>query len=809
MVLMVLGFVAGAWLLQQQSALPTILNLLQLWCGAVLLATAIQLVRQRFYTTPIIKQLSLAPVLSTLISVLFASALGFTWAAAIASHRLSDALPNNWEQKNITLVGVVASLPEKTERGQRFLFNVEQVLTPNAHVPSHLSLNIYQPYTSTQSATTIQPPQVQVGERWQWTVRLKRPHGTVNPHGFDFEAWALAENVRAMGAVRLKSDTKRVSEKVIHPKYWVDYMRASIASRIDQALIEKPYSGVIRALVIGEDSQISQTDWDVYLRTGTNHLMSISGLHITMLSGLMFAVVFWVWRRIPILLMRLPAKKAAAIGGMVTAMVYAAMAGFSIPTQRTLYMLMTVTVMLLWNRPIAISRMLVIALFVVVLLDPWAVNAAGFWLSFGAVAVIAYATGARIGQLHWLTAAVKAQWAVTLGLLPCLVAMFGQFSLISPIANAFAIPVISFAVVPLAILGSLLPIDIALSLSHGVLSITMLVLDWLAALPFATWQQSAPSVGVLLLAIVGVLWLLLPSGVPLRWLGAICLLPMFIGRLDPIAMGEARVTVLDVGQGLSVVVQTARHTLLYDAGARFNAQSDAGGRIVVPFLRAEGIHQLTGVVVSHDDLDHSGGMASVATHLPIGWMLSSLHSDAQLFQLPPFDNWSKQRSVQCVAGQHWEWDAVQFEVLYPSKDRLQDEFLKDNDKSCVIKMTTEYGSLLLSGDIERSSEWQLLEFQADDLASDVLIVPHHGSKTSSTQGFVEAVSPKYVVMTNGYLNRFGHPKPVVQQRYQEAGANVYRSDYDGAVQFVFQAEKPLVPIAWRKANPKYWHDRYP
>jgi competence protein ComEC len=215
-----------------------------------------------------------------------------------------------------------------------------------------------------------------------------------------------------------------------------------------------------------------------------------------MLSGLMFAVVYWVWRRIPKFLMRLPAKKAAAIGGMVTAMVYAAMAGFSIPTQRTLYMLMTVTVMLLWNRPIAISRMLVIALFVVVLLDPWAVNAAGFWLSFGAVAVIAYATGARIGQLHWLTSAVKAQWAVTLGLLPCLVAMFGQFSLISPIANAFAIPVISFAVVPLAILGSLLPIDIALSLSHGVLSITMLVLDWLAALPFATWQQSAPSVGV-------------------------------------------------------------------------------------------------------------------------------------------------------------------------------------------------------------------------------------------------------------------------------------------------------------------------
>jgi competence protein ComEC len=808
MVLIALGFVAGAWLLQQQSSLPSIPNLLQLWCVAVLLAIATQLLRQRFHQTFLIKQLSLAPMLSALMSVLFASAIGFTWAATIASHRLSDALPSEWEQKNITVVGVIASLPEQTERGQRFLFDVEQVLTPDAHVPSHISLNIYQPYTSTQSTTAIQPPQVRVGERWQWTVRLKRPHGTINPHGFDFEGWALAENIRAMGAVRLKSDAKRLSDRVHHPTYWVDYMRASIASRIDRILIAQPYAGVIRALVIGEDSQISQTDWDVYLRTGTNHLMSISGLHITMLSGLVFAVAFWVWRRIPILLMRLPAKKAAAIGGMLTAIVYAAMAGFSIPTQRTLYMLMTVTVMLLLNRPIAIARMLAVALLVVVLLDPWAVNAAGFWLSFGAVAVIAYATGARIGQLHWFTAAVKAQWAVTLGLLPFLVMMFGQFSLISPLANAFAIPVISFAVVPLAILGSLLPIDIALSLSHGVLSITMLVLDWLAALPFATWQQSAPSVAALLLAILGVAWMLLPNGVPLRWLGVVCLLPLFIGRLDPIAQGEARVTVLDVGQGLSVVVQTAHHTLLYDTGARFNTQSDAGSRIVVPFLRAEGIHQLSGAVLSHDDLDHTGGMASVARLLPIGWLLSSLDADAQLFQLPPFNTWSKQKSVQCLAGQRWEWDAVQFDVLYPSKDRLQDDFLKDNDKSCVIKMTTQYGALLLSGDIERSSEWQLLESQADDLASDILIAPHHGSKTSSTQGFIEAVSPKHVVMTNGYLNRFGHPKPVVQQRYSDAGANVYRSDYDGAVQFVFQAEKPLEPIAWRKANPKYWHDRY-
>lgn len=809
MVLIALGFVAGAWLLQQQTELPDLSQLLFVWFCVVVAITLIQLSKQRFLYTSFPAKAAQILIHKWLLNSLLACAIGFTWASTLASVRLADALPDEWQQKNITVVGVVASLPEQTEHGQRFLFDVEKVLTPEAKVPQHLSLNVNQPYTSAPVASTIQTPQVQVGERWRWTVRLKRPHGVVNPHGFDFEGWALAENIRAMGSVRLKSGTTRLDKQVLNPRYWVDYLRANTATRIARTLNEKPYAGVIRALVIGEDSQISQNDWDVYLRTGTNHLMSISGLHITMLSGLMFTLVYWCWRRIPILLITMPAKKAAAIAGMLTAIAYAAMAGFSIPTQRTLYMLMTVTLMLLLNQRIAILRMLAIALCVVVLLDPWAVNAAGFWLSFGAVAVIAFATGARIGQMHWLSAAVKAQWAVTLGLLPFLVMMFGQFSLISPVANAFAIPIISYFVVPLAILGSLLPIDIALHAAHAILGVTMTALEALANLPHATWQQAAPSVWAMVLAMLGVLWLLLPKGVPLRWLGAICVLPLLLGRTDNLPSGQAKVTVLDVGQGLSVVIQTAQHTLLYDAGTRFNAQSDAGGRIIVPFLRADGIHQLSGVVLSHDDMDHSGGMVSVFNHSPVGWLLSSLPSEAILFQQAPLDTIPKQRNLQCVAGQHWQWDDVQFDVLYPTRERLDDVLLKDNDKSCVIKMTSSFGSVLLTGDIERSSEGYLIEHAPEQLASDVLIVPHHGSKTSSSHEFIEAVSPKFVVMTNGYLNRFGHPKAVIQQRYDDAGARVYRSDYDGAVQIHFQAEQPITPTAWRKRQPKYWHDRYP
>lgn len=805
MVVLVLGVVLGAWALQQQASLPYAPPLILAW--AALLACYLWYVQHRAHATVPASRffMVMRPCYWWLVAVL----LGFTWASMLAAYQLSDALPGTWEQKNIQLVGVVASLPEVTEHGQRFLFNVEQVLTPQVHVPTTISLSIYPPYPSQQQATNISIPQVQVGERWQWTVRLKRPHGVINPHGFDFEAWALSERIRATGAVRLKSEMRQLSTRVNHPRYWVDVLRANVASRITQVLADRPYAGVIRALVIGEDSQITRADWDVYMRTGTNHLMSISGLHITMLSGLVFAMTYWAWRRSAQLLLRMPARKAAAIAGMLTALLYAALAGFSIPTQRTLYMLMTVTLMLLLDRPVRMSSMLAIALLVVVLLDPWAVNAAGFWLSFGAVAVIAYAMGGRIGRPHWLVEAVRAQWAVTLGLLPLLALMFGQFSLISPIANAFAIPIISFLVVPTAIFGSLLPVDLSLQLSHALMDVTMRALNGLSALPFATWQLAAPAVCTWLLAVFGVLWLLLPGGVPLRWLGVICLLPLFAEHHSGLQPGELRVTVLDVGQGLSVAVQTAQHTMLYDAGTRYDAQSDAGMRIVIPYLRAEGIRQLSGLVLSHDDLDHSGGIASVARQVPTAWLLSSLSPQASLLQQPPLDVWPQQKKRTCHAGQHWQWDQVRFDVLYPSAMLADNADLKDNDKSCVIKVTSQYGAVLLTGDIERGAELSLLENHAAQLHSDMMVVPHHGSKTSSSPAWIAAVDAQYVVMTNGYLNRFGHPKKVIEQRYIESGAHIYRSDYDGAVQFVFKAHQPLQATSWRKAFPRYWHDRYP
>ena len=799
MIIFALGFVFGAWLLQQQPVLPDIFIVLQ---AALILVPSLY-VFIKFQHAIAFKKCSLKK-LSLLI---VAAVLGFLWAASLATVRLNDQLPKDWQQKSITLIGVVASLPEATERGERFRFDVEKILTKDAtktlKIPQYISLNFYR---DTKSANPENAPSLtnffHAGERWQFTVRLKRPHSTYNPHGFDFEAWALAENIRATGTIHNKSGYKKLNNFVWRPSYLVEHFREKVGNQINQALANKPYAGVIRALVVGDDSQISAENWNIYLRTGVNHLMSISGLHITMLAGLAFAIAAFVWRRFPSLVLRMPTRKAATIAGLLVAVLYALLAGMSVPTQRTLYMLITFALALLIGRNLAISRALAIALMVVVLLDPWAVIAPGFWLSFGAVALIAYVSVGRLATQHWFKEALNTQWAITLGLLPMLIFMFGQTSIVSPLANAIAIPIISLIVVPLAIAGSLIHVDFILQAAHFVLEICMQGLTFLSNLP--TWQQAAPPIWAMLVAMLGVLWLLLPRGFPQRWLGLVLLLPIFFVSLPKLAEGEMQVAVLDVGQGLAVVIKTANHTLLYDAGPQFSSQSDAGSRIVVPYLRGEGIKKLDGFIVSHNDIDHSGGVVSVLAQIPVIWLLSSYSLPAEM-QLPA-------QQFKCFAGQYWQWDKVNFEVLHPSTESYENLEIKDNNRSCVVKVTSRFGSVLLTGDIEKNAETNLLQVNQDGLASNVLIVPHHGSKTSSTSEFIAAVGAQHIIFTVGYLNRFKHPKPLIVERYMASGADVFRSDYQGAMLLNFIKNKgstqnnPIKIEAWRQNQPRYWHD---
>ena len=720
------------------------------------------------------------------------------------------------------MIGVVAKLPRIHDKGQRFNFKVEQVLTPQASVPNHT-------YLSTYFNEKTKPTTLKAGERWRLTLRLKQPHGSSNPHGFDFEAWALENNIRAVGYVHNKGNNVRLDTLADGFSFRIESWRETIRGKFVRLLGDKPYVGVLSALTIGDQSSIPSAQWQVFTRTGVNHLMSISGLHITMLSGLGFAISYWLWRRSVGLVLRLPARKAAALIALLVALFYALLSGFAVPAQRTVYMVAAVTVALWLNRNFSLPQILSIALLGVLAIDPWAVISPGFWLSFGAVSLIMYVSAYRIDKQHtkkpdaieniyeassqpkqsrlanfpplaYLMRVLKEyaniQWAMSIGLIPLLLGLFQQVSLVSPLANAVAIPLVSLIVVPLSLLGAALPIDTPLQLAYLAMDGVIHFLEWLNAMPQVVWQQHAPPTWSIVVGVLGVLLILLPRGFPARWTGFLLLMPMFLNTPEPPAANTLRMIIFDVGQGLAVVAQTRHHTLLYDAGPDFSGDTDSGNRILLPALRAMGVNQLDGLMLTHDDIDHTGGAASVMQNIPTGWLSSSLADEHPL---------SRQTSNirRCQNGQAWQWDGVNFEVLHPDVNSYTETKIKDNDRSCVLRISIGEQHILLAADIERKSEWQLLKRNADKLAATLLLVPHHGSKTSSTVEFINAVSPDFAVFAVGYRSRYGHPKPKVIQRYHDAGAQLLRSDMDGAIVVKMNAQDIQLE-QYRITHRRYW-----
>jgi competence protein ComEC len=740
------------------------------------------------------------------ISVLAASsfAAGFFWAAGLAQVRLADALPPSWEGRDIEVIGVVASLPQPYERSVRFELDVEEVLTAGATVPERVVLS----WWGRSRDTVALLPQVSAGERWRFTVRLKRPHGTANPHGFDYEAWLLERGVRATGYVRPGTSPQRLAALVYRPAYLVEALRERLRSRILTSLADKACAGVIAALVMGDQRAIPPAQWQTFTRTGVNHLMSISGLHVTMVAGLGYALGFALWRRSARLTMRCPAGKAAAVAGAFTALAYTLLAGFAVPAQRTLYMICVVAVALWAGTAASASVVLCAALFVVVLIDPWAVTSAGFWLSFGAVAAILFAVVNRVAQPHWLSVWARTQAVVTIALLPLLLALFQQVSLVSPFANAIAIPVVSLVVVPLALVGSVLPFEAVLELAHFVMAMCLIVLEWMSALPNAVWQQHAPVEWAIAVALAGTLWMTFPRGVPARWLGAVACLPLFFVIPAAPQVGELRVTVLDVGQGLSIVVRTANHALVFDTGPAYGPFADSGNRIVAPYLRAVGVRSVDGLIVSHDDSDHAGGALSLIQALPVGWLASSL-PDMDPLPLLADD------AFRCAAGQMWEWDGVQFEVLHPPRESVPSNesegarasgsraFKKKNDRGCILRVIAPGGTVLIPADVERAVE-ETLVASGVDLRADVIVAGHHGSKTSSTSAFIAAVRPRAAIFSAGYRNRFGHPHPDVVERYIQAGAVLHRTDRDGALTISIAPDGDIRVERHREQHRRYW-----
>lgn len=769
-----IAFCLGVWLLQQQAELPPArwLWLLPLLSGVLWLPRFPHLLPES------LRRIGIA---------LLCAALGFAWAAWRADTRLAERLPDHWQGVDVELVGVVVDLPHANTRGERFELDVEQVLTSGAPALQRVQLVRYWP------RDTAPQPTIHAGERWRFTVRLKIPYGTHNPHGFDLEAWMLEQGIAASGYVRERPAPHRIDRRAATPAAWVAAVRAGIRERIALTLGDAPYAGVIAALVIGDQGGIPHEQWRAFTRTGVNHLLSISGLHVTMIAALAGWFVAFAWRRLPRAAERLPARQAGLVAAVVAAFGYTLLAGFQVPAQRTLFML-AVLALAFWGRrePRPFTALLW-ALFVVLLLDPWAVLSAGFWLSFGAMAAILWVTFARVALPARLRGWVTVQAAVTVALAPALLLLFQQVSLVSPFANAVAIPVVSWMVTPLALLGVIVPPlwQLAAWLMDGLGQ----GLAWAASLPWAVAARPAPQGLAVLLAVAGTLWLLLPRGFPLRGLGTVLWLPILLPPVDGVSPDTFRADVIDVGQGTAVLVRTANHALLYDTGASY-ADSDAGERIVVPYLRASGIGELEGVVVSHDDNDHSGGLRSVLRDLPIGWLLHALPADSALLDDAPAPR-------RCQRGQHWQWDGVRFEILNPPPAAYAHDGRRDNDFSCVLKVSRGEDSLLITGDAERRGELELLESGAD-LSATVLLAGHHGSLTSSLVEFIARVRPQHVVFMVGHRNRYGHPHPQVVARFRAANANILRSDRGGLIRLRF-GEAGVEASEYLPSHRRYWH----
>lgn len=773
---------------------------------------------------------------------------GFGYAAWRADLRLSDALPPEWEGRDIALVGVIDDLPDASELGVRFALAVEQIETPDAWVPARLSLSWRPTHergkeagpgrdaASGRSDRSREPrrvaqrsrdspgddafddedggdvPTVSAGERWRFVVRLRRPHGYANPGGFDLEAWLLERNLRATGYVHASPANERLDAFAGRFSDYVQRARERVRERVAAALPDGRYAGVVAALAIGDQRAIPDAQWRMFNRTGVGHLVSISGLHVTALAALAAWVAARLARGSVSLTDRVPARSAGAIAGVAAAGAYTLLAGAEVPALRTFAMLATGSCALIALRQGGFGIVWLWALAAVLTLDPWAVLAPGFWLSYGAVAVLVYGGIGRVraaGSDDWLRRIGRSlreggrtQWAVTVGLAPFALALFGQVSMISPIANAIAIPLVSFLVVPLAVGGILVPGDLCFVAAHAILVPLMALLERLAEAPGAAWVQHAPAAWTLGAAAVGVAWLLAPRGVPGRALGVLWLAPLALVVPEPPPEGSARITVLDVGQGLAVVVRTRGHALVYDTGSRWHATADAGSRIVVPFLRHEGIDRLDALVVSHQDLDHAGGVASVLAGIPVGRIVSSLPADH-----PVLADRDARQDERCQAGLRWRWDDVDFEMLHPVPPYFEDPRIRTNDLSCVLVVSAGATRVLLPGDIEARSEARLLDTHRDELRADAIVAPHHGSRTSSTRAFVSAVAPSLAVFTMGYRNRFGHPRADVVARYAAVGASIARSDRDGAIAFD-ATPAGLSPIARRRHDHvRYWQDR--
>ncbi|MCK5917519.1 MAG: DNA internalization-related competence protein ComEC/Rec2 [Cocleimonas sp.] len=780
------GFFLGVFLLQFFSSLPNTSVLLSLLVATLLLIFF-------SYSKPIIKPLSIF-LLSSLLSITYASIT----AKSIIDTRLHSELVG----KYLVIEGIIANIPQRQDKRWRFYFDVSAArvmqskdkIGQNINLKGRIKLSFYHRKKN-------ETKKLAAGQKWCFLVRLKQPNGFMNQGGFDYEKWLFTNRIRATGYVR-----HSVQNVLLKPPPWysLHYQRQKIAYKINQLLANDSSNNnanaIISALAVASRDEISESQWELFRHTGTSHLIAISGLHIGMVAGFGYLLIAALWWLFPALYQKIPVRIAGAFLAITLAAIYALLAGFTLPTQRSLIMVCGVVIALLQRQRVMTLNIIAIALIIVLLIDPFAPMNASFWLSFTAVILILLYTHRRRKKSPF--SFISLQLMLSFGMFPLTIFFFGSASLISPLANLIAIPWVTVIIVPLILLAMLLLV-IAPFLSQTLLQLAVFNIDylmsflgWLDGFPFTMLNLQALSTPFILVMMLSLLFLFLPRGFPGKWLGALLLIPVFSHQPQVVQQQSAFVyTLLDVGQGLASVVQTKNHVLVYDTGPKANENFDAGKLVVLPFLQSRGIEHLDKIVLSHEDIDHRGGTVAVLKIIKSDEIISS---NTQLLK--------NHKITKCQAGQKWEWDGVEFEFLHPNAEAFLTDELSDNNISCVLRVSNQYHSLLLTGDIEKEVELSLLENQAAKLKSEVLLIPHHGSATSSIERFIDAVNPKLALNSAGYHNKFKHPAKKIVQRYQQRGIPIYNTVRKGEICVLFPADnKPLMLESYREDNVHFWH----
>ena len=709
---------------------------------------------------------------------------GMVWAAWHGLTAMEARLPRALEGVDLAVVGTIADMPLTHPDASRFTLRVEQATVDGKQVALHglVSLSWY------DDAPALKPC-----SRWRLSLRLKRPRGLLGPGAADSERSALERGIVATGYVRDDPDNAVLGDR----RWCVNAIRDAVARGIAVRVSDHHDAALLQAFTVGDTRGLKPQDWEVARANGVSHLIAISGFHVGV------AAVFGVWLAMlayalwPRLGLWLPRPQAQAAGALMVAGIYSALAGFGLPTVRTLLMIAVVTLAQCSRRGSSGAQSLSLAMIAILLVDPLAVLAAGFWLSFIGVGFLMLCLQSRghglRAFLHELTAG---QLVMTVALLPLTMWFFGQASLVGALSNLIAVPLVSFVIVPCALFGMLLlglcpPLAApVLWLAARLVHAQWWLLEQLATWPGAHWYLPTVQPSALLLAVLGALWLFMPRGVPLRWLGLLLFLPLLRPPLSTPPEGAFQVWVLDVGQGLSVLLRTHGHVLVYDVGARYPSGFDLGEAAVLPALHGLGVDQLDMLMISHGDNDHAGGAKVVAEAFPHAVRYAG---EPARMRVP---------MQQCVTGQAWSWDGVYFRVLNPAPGSGD----RDNDSSCVLLVEGRSARLLLTGDISSAMEPQVAAALGAGPPT-VLLVPHHGSKTSSSASFIAAVQPSMALVSAGWHNRFGHPKPEVLARYAAAGVPVFNTALQGALAVDFPVDSPpRREPGWRLQHPRYWRE---